>query len=72
MYKKKPKDKIEGEKPPKEHRKRGRKARRCGECIACYRVEDCGRCDFCKVRPPTVVPDERSLSLANDMFFIRI
>lgn len=23
-------------------------ARRCGECVACYRNEDCGRCDFCK------------------------
>lgn len=23
-------------------------ARRCGECVACYRTEDCGRCDFCK------------------------
>lgn len=22
--------------------------RRCGECTACYRTEDCGRCDFCK------------------------
>ncbi|GAB6021469.1 CXXC-type zinc finger protein 1 [Chamberlinius hualienensis] len=28
--------------------KKGRNVRRCGECIACYRVEDCGRCDFCK------------------------
>lgn len=33
---------------PKKEKKRGRKARRCGECIACYRAEDCGRCDFCK------------------------
>lgn len=23
-------------------------SRRCGECISCYRTEDCGRCDFCK------------------------
>lgn len=25
-----------------------KKARRCGECVACDRTEDCGRCDFCK------------------------
>ncbi|XP_015918316.1 CXXC-type zinc finger protein 1 [Parasteatoda tepidariorum] len=25
-----------------------RKNRRCGECVACYRNEDCGRCDYCK------------------------
>lgn len=25
-----------------------RSARRCGECVACYRTEDCRRCDFCK------------------------
>lgn len=25
-----------------------KKPRRCGECTACYRNEDCGRCDFCK------------------------
>ncbi|KAK2144497.1 hypothetical protein LSH36_751g01049 [Paralvinella palmiformis] len=23
-------------------------SRRCGECVACHRKEDCGRCDFCK------------------------
>uniref|UniRef100_T1IQM7 CXXC-type zinc finger protein 1 n=1 Tax=Strigamia maritima TaxID=126957 RepID=T1IQM7_STRMM len=23
-------------------------SRRCGECVSCYRTEDCGRCDFCK------------------------
>ncbi|XP_013419926.1 CXXC-type zinc finger protein 1 isoform X2 [Lingula anatina] len=22
--------------------------RRCGECVACHRTEDCARCDFCK------------------------
>lgn len=22
--------------------------RRCGDCAACHRTEDCGRCDFCK------------------------
>ena len=25
-------------------------SRRCGQCTACHRTEDCGRCDFCKVR----------------------
>ncbi|XP_045164491.1 CXXC-type zinc finger protein 1-like isoform X1 [Mercenaria mercenaria] len=23
-------------------------SRRCGQCTACHRTEDCGRCDFCK------------------------
>ncbi|CAL1301042.1 unnamed protein product [Larinioides sclopetarius] len=31
-----------------EDERRGKSARRCGECVACYRTEDCGRCDFCK------------------------
>lgn len=31
-----------------EDERRGKSARRCGECVNCYRSEDCGRCDFCK------------------------
>ncbi|GFT76368.1 CXXC-type zinc finger protein 1 [Nephila pilipes] len=31
-----------------EDERKGKSARRCGECVACYRTEDCGRCDFCK------------------------
>ncbi|XP_052283775.1 CXXC-type zinc finger protein 1-like isoform X2 [Dreissena polymorpha] len=27
---------------------RKKSSRRCGECMACHRTEDCGRCDFCK------------------------
>ncbi|OWF42331.1 CXXC-type zinc finger protein 1-like isoform X1 [Mizuhopecten yessoensis] len=27
---------------------RKKSSRRCGECKACHRTEDCGRCDFCK------------------------
>ncbi|KAL4225956.1 CXXC-type zinc finger protein 1 [Mactra antiquata] len=27
---------------------RKKSSRRCGDCIACHRTEDCGRCDFCK------------------------
>ncbi|XP_005105514.1 CXXC-type zinc finger protein 1 isoform X2 [Aplysia californica] len=27
---------------------KSRTTRRCGECSACHRNEDCGRCDFCK------------------------
>ncbi|XP_013789159.2 CXXC-type zinc finger protein 1-like, partial [Limulus polyphemus] len=34
--------KDDGEKSTK------KSTRRCGECINCYRTEDCGRCDFCK------------------------
>uniref|UniRef100_A0A0B7AL79 CXXC-type zinc finger protein 1 n=1 Tax=Arion vulgaris TaxID=1028688 RepID=A0A0B7AL79_9EUPU len=27
---------------------KSRMTRRCGDCSACHRSEDCGRCDFCK------------------------
>ncbi|BFZ08427.1 hypothetical protein BsWGS_11466 [Bradybaena similaris] len=27
---------------------KSRMTRRCGDCSACHRAEDCGRCDFCK------------------------
>ncbi|XP_054717963.1 CXXC-type zinc finger protein 1-like [Uloborus diversus] len=43
------KKKIEEIKRYVSEEERNRKsARRCGECVACYRTEDCGRCDFCK------------------------
>ncbi|KAK3612011.1 hypothetical protein CHS0354_021686 [Potamilus streckersoni] len=32
----------------KEDSKSKKSTRRCGNCIACHRNEDCGRCDFCK------------------------
>lgn len=48
-------EKVKSEKPDKESKrsevyysKPKKSARRCGECISCYRTEDCGRCDFCK------------------------
>lgn len=28
--------------------RKSKNSKRCGECSACYRTEDCGRCDFCK------------------------
>ncbi|KAK3103295.1 hypothetical protein FSP39_018289, partial [Pinctada imbricata] len=33
----------------KEERMNKKKSsRRCGDCVACHRTEDCGRCDYCK------------------------
>ncbi|XP_046395583.1 CXXC-type zinc finger protein 1-like isoform X2 [Ischnura elegans] len=60
-YKPKKKDGVEKTTPVKESdeyygegkrekkkKDKSKSSRRCGECIACYRTEDCGRCDFCK------------------------
>lgn len=43
-------EKIEMDKKPGNYDdyQNRKSARRCGECVACYRTEDCGRCDFCK------------------------
>lgn len=27
---------------------RGKSSKRCGQCMGCYRTDDCGRCDACK------------------------
>lgn len=27
--------------------KTDKKLKKCGECMGCYRIEDCGRCDVC-------------------------
>lgn len=30
--------------------KNDKKMKKCGECMGCYRTEDCGRCDVCTRR----------------------
>jgi len=33
---------------------RKKSSRKCGNCDACTRTEDCAQCDFCKVRSTPV------------------